>query len=91
MQVSKFFRRILDEDGKLVGTYSDNPILNTLMYDVDFPDGATKPYAANMIDDNIHNSMDLDGHQYRPFGEILNYCKTANAVVIAGATAVRRK
>ena len=56
--VSKFARRILDEDGKLVGTYSDNTILNTLMYDVEFPDGATKPYAANIIADNTHNSMD---------------------------------
>ena len=34
MQVAKVARRIIDEDRKLVGTYSDNPMLNTLMYDV---------------------------------------------------------
>ena len=49
MQVVKVDRRILDEYGKLVGTYSDNNMINTLMYDVEFPDGATKPYADNMI------------------------------------------
>ena len=49
MQVAKVSRTVLDEDGKLVGTYYDNPIINTLMYDVEFPDGATKPYADNMI------------------------------------------
>ena len=43
MKVAKFSRRILDEYGKLVGTYSNNPMLNNLMYDVDFTDGATKP------------------------------------------------
>ena len=49
MQIAKFSRIILDEYGKLVGTYSENPMLNTLMCDMEFPDGATKPYAANMI------------------------------------------
>ena len=39
MQVAKVARNILDEDGELVGTYSENPMLNTLMYDVEFPDG----------------------------------------------------
>ena len=34
IQVAKVSRRILDEDGNHVGTYSDNPMLNTLMYDV---------------------------------------------------------
>ena len=87
MQVASATRRILDEYGKLAGTYSENPMLNTLMYDVEFPDGATKPYAYNTIDENIHNSVDSDGHQSRPFGEILNYCKTANAIAIADATA----
>ena len=58
MKVAKVSRRILDEDGKLVGTYYENPILNTLMYDVEVPDGATNPYAANMIAENV----DLDGH-----------------------------
>ena len=90
MQVANFARRILDEDGKIVGTYSDNPMLNTLMYNMEFPDGATKPYADNMIADIIHNSVDFDGHRSRPFGEILNYCKTSNAVAIIDATAVRR-
>ena len=58
------------------------------MYDLDLPGGSTKPYAANMIAENIHNFLDLDVHQSRPFGEILNYCKTANSVAIADATAV---
>ena len=90
MQVAKVALRILDEDVKLVGTYSENPMLNTLIYDVEFPDGATKPYAANMIAENIHNSVDSDGHLSIPFGEILNYCKTTNAVAISDSTAFGR-
>ena len=90
MQVAKVARRILDEDGKLVGTYYDNHKLNTLMYDVEFPDGATNPYATNVIAENIYNSVDSDGHQSRPFGGILNYCKTANTVTNADGKSVRR-
>ena len=62
IQVAKVAQIILYEYGNLVGTYSNNTTLNTLMYGVEFPDGATKTYAANMISDNIHNYVDSDGH-----------------------------
>ena len=90
MQVIKVARRILDAYGKLAGNYSENPMLNTLMYDVDLPDSSTKPYAANMIAEKIHNSVYLDGNLSITFGEILNYYKTANAVAIADVTVVGR-
>ena len=90
MQSSKVSRRILDEYGKLLGTYYGNPMLDTLMYDMDLPDAATKPYATNMISENIHNYVYSDGNRSRTFGEILNYCKTANFVAIADYTAVGR-
>ena len=90
MQVAKAAQRVLDEDGKLVGTYSFNTMLNTLVCDVEFPDGATNPYTANIITKNIHNSLDSDGHISRTFGEILNYYKTANTVAIDDATDVGR-
>ena len=38
------------------------------MYDMGFPDGDTKPYAANIIAESVHNSDDLDGNQSRTFG-----------------------
>ena len=43
-----------------------------------------------MISENIHNSVDWNGHQSRPFEDILNYCKTANAVAITYDTAIGR-
>ena len=87
---SKVSWRIIYEYVKLVGIYYDNLMLNTLMYDVEFPDSATKPYAYNTIDENIHNSVDSDVHWSITFGETVNYCKTANAVAIADATVVGR-
>ena len=51
--MAKVLRRSVDEEGNLVGTFSDTSDLNTLLYDVEFPDGAVKQYAANIIAQNI--------------------------------------
>ena len=48
---AKVIRRSMDEDGKVIGDYNDMPIFNTKLYDVEFPDGAIKPYAENVIAD----------------------------------------
>ena len=40
-------RRALGPDGTSVGTYDENPYLNSMVYEVEFPDGQTKEYAAN--------------------------------------------
>ena len=41
-----------------MGKNSDNPILNTLMYDVELPDGTIRLYTANVIADNIYAQID---------------------------------
>ena len=51
----------MDEDGKLIGDHNDMPIFNTMLYDVEFPDGAVKPYATNVIADNIYEQVDSEG------------------------------
>ena len=37
MAMGKVARRSLDADGRTTGTYHDNPFLNTIAYDVEFP------------------------------------------------------
>ena len=58
---AKVIRRTLDENGKVMGKHSDNPILNTLMYDIEFPDRTIHPYTANVIADKIYAQVDLEG------------------------------
>jgi hypothetical protein len=38
-----------DGNSKTVGTYSDNPIMNSIVYEVEFPDGELREYAANIL------------------------------------------
>ena len=47
-----------DDNGNLVGTRGDNPIMSTAVHDVAFPDGAVKQYTANIIADNMFAQVD---------------------------------
>ena len=51
-------QRSIGPDGHSVGSYHDNPILNSVVYDVEFPDGQVKEYAANVIAENMLTQVD---------------------------------
>ena len=44
-QISKVILRNIDSNGNIIGYFDENPVLNLLVYDVEFPDGAVKHYA----------------------------------------------
>ena len=58
---AKVIRRLLDEDGKNVGNHNDMSMFNTMLYDVEFPGEAVKPYAADVIADKIYEQVDSEG------------------------------
>ena len=64
MKNAKVIRQSKDLDGKIIGTYDEKPFLNTIIYDVEFPDGKIKDYAANVIAENMYSQVDLEGHHY---------------------------
>ena len=45
----KVKRHALGPDGRTMGSWSDNPIMNSMIYEVKFPDGQVKEYGANNI------------------------------------------
>ena len=53
MSVGIVKRRAIGPDGVIVGTYDDDPTMNSVVYDVEFPDGQLKEYAANTIAENM--------------------------------------
>ena len=46
MRSAKVMGRTIGPTGRVDGTYDENPILNTMMYDVEFNDGEVREYAA---------------------------------------------
>jgi hypothetical protein len=49
MAIAKVVRHGVDDEGCLVGTFNNNPLLNTLLYDCKFDDGMTQAYSENTI------------------------------------------
>ena len=48
-QSERVVRRATEYDGSAIGTLNNNPILDTMMYEVMFNDGSIQEYAANRI------------------------------------------
>lgn len=54
IKAAKVLRRSKNENDEIVGTYNENTILNTLVNDVEFPDGDVREYSANIIAENMY-------------------------------------
>ena len=60
-RLAKVINRSVNSDGKLIGNYNELPVLNTMLYDMQFLDGSIKPCSANLIAENILMQADSDG------------------------------
>ena len=85
-------QRAMGADHKTIGTYDDNPVLNTMVYEVNFPDGYVKEYAANIIAKNMLTQVDSDGFTTTMMEGIVDYNKDeATAVSKADMYVVTRQ
>ena len=81
MQPARVVKRHKGEDGTIKGTYSDNPIANTILYDVEFNDGSVREYSANVIAENLYDQVDADGYSHSMLDCIVDVRKTIDAVL----------
>lgn len=68
-------------DGKVHGTYDENPYLNMIVYDVEFPDGQVKEYSTNLIAKHILSQCDTDGYSLSMMDAIIDYKKDEHVAV----------
>ena len=80
MRLEKFIIKNIDSDGKVIGYYNDIPTLNTIIYDVQFPDGAIKTYSANLISENILMQVDADGYHRQSLEGIIDHSSDNRSV-----------
>ena len=66
-------RRSRDSDGDVSGRYDDNPFLNSLVYEVELPDGYVKEYSANIIAENMLTQFDSEGYSLTMINAIIDY------------------
>ena len=77
---AKVVGRKRDADGNPIGRRNINPILDTREYEVEFPDGATDIFTANMIAENLYSQVDEEGNSYSVLNEITDHKKDGSAV-----------
>jgi hypothetical protein len=58
--------------GRIV-TYKDNPIMNSIVYEVEFPDEELKEYAANILSEIMLSQVDHEGHNSMLMRDIIDY------------------
>ena len=91
VQLGEVKRRALGPDGRVFGTYDDNAMLNSMIYEVEFPDGQVKEYAANLIAESMLTQVDSEGFSTALFNGILDYKKNSSAVQKADHYVVTRR
>jgi hypothetical protein len=73
-------RRAVDNQGKAIGAWNVNPILNTLVYECEFDDGTIKEYAANTIACNIYEEGNADGFSSALLHTIVDHKSSGEAI-----------
>ncbi|MGH7954979.1 MAG: hypothetical protein ACREOZ_03375 [Gloeomargaritales cyanobacterium] len=69
-----------DRDDHPIGRHNRNPILDTRIYNVEFPDGHVQEFAANVIAESLYSQVDDEGNQYMIMQEIIDHEKDKTAV-----------
>ncbi len=77
---AKVIGRKRDADGNHIGRRNANPILDTREYEVEFPDGATDVFVANIIAENLYAQVDDEENSYMILHEITDHKRDGTAV-----------
>ena len=68
-------------DSSITGSYDQNLLLNTLSYNVQFPDGALHDHGAKIIDEKyIYLQVDENGHSHNVLEAIVDHHKGDDAI-----------
>ena len=69
-----------DRDGAPIGTRNANPMLDSREYEVEFPDGSTEAFTANLIAENLLSQVDAEGRSYSVLSDIVDHRTNGKAL-----------
>ena len=79
-EIAKVMGRKRNSDGLFVGRPHRNPILDSRVFTVSFPDGDEMDVSYNTIAEHLFSQVDEEGNQYRLFKEIVGHRKNKRAI-----------
>ena len=80
-------KRKLDCKGEPIGTYNPSPILNSRIYELDFPEGRVEKYSVNVILENMTDQADSNDRDTSLYDEVISARKDEGVVVEKGEKA----
>ena len=84
-------RRATNHEGITIGRYDENPLLNSMIYEIEFPDGQIKEYAANVLSDNLLSQVDSKGFSSTLLEGIVDFKKDESAVCMTDRCIVTKR
>lgn len=79
--LAKVLRRAIGPDSRVAGEYNENPLLNSIVYEVEFSDGQIKEYAANIIAENMLRQVNHEGYSTTLMAGTVDYSKDESTAV----------
>jgi hypothetical protein len=73
-------RRKRDLDETVRGRANYNPMLDTRTYEIEFPDGHSDEYTANVIAENMYSQCDIEGRTYNLMEGIVDHKTDVHAI-----------
>jgi Reverse transcriptase (RNA-dependent DNA polymerase) len=80
LQKATVVNRKHDRDGLPIGRRHANPLLDTREYEVQFPDGSTDTFNANIIAENLYSQVDSEGRSFAVMKEIVDHRTNGHAL-----------
>jgi len=88
--IGKVVGRKRDSNGELIGRANSNPILDTRVYKVEFPDGTINEYSANILSEAIYSQVDPEGNRFLLLKEIVDHEKGPEALSLEDALVINQ-
>jgi hypothetical protein len=73
-------RRKRELDGTVRGRSNTNSMLDTRTYEIEFPDGRSDEYTANVIAEKMYAQFEIEGRQYNLMEGFIDHKKDGHAV-----------
>ena len=80
MQLAKVIGHSRSDSGEYKGTYNNNPLLDSILYHLEFPDGVIKQYAANTIAVNMISQITNNRQTHLVLDMILDWKTDGNTI-----------
>ena len=88
--VGRVTKRLRDAEGRPIGLASENSLLDTREYTVEFKDGLAECLTANMIAKNMYSQLDEEGKRHLLLADIIDHRKGKRAIDKQDAFSTRR-